>query len=105
MSGGIAYVHDPNGVFPAKVNMGMVELERVETGQEMDELKSYILEHQLLTGSTVAAAVLEDWPSKVGEFVKVMPKDYKRVLEEMKAAGNRGTDLAPQHESDTKQSL
>ncbi len=105
MSGGIAYVHDPDGVFPAKVNMGMVELEKVETGEEMDELKSYILEHQRLTGSTVAAAVLEDWPSKVGEFVKVMPTDYKRVLEEMKKAGSTGADAASEQESNAKQSM
>merc|ERR1712146_828701 len=97
--------HDPEGIFPAKVNMGMVELERVETGEEMDELKSYILEHQLLTGSQVAADVLEDWPSKVNEFVKVMPKDYKRVLEEMKREENEGTDVAPDQKSSAKQSI
>ena len=48
MNGGIAYVHDPEGVFPAKANMGMVELEKVDTGEEMDELKAYILEHHQL---------------------------------------------------------
>ena len=105
MSGGIAYVHDPEGVFPAKVNMGMVELEKVETGEEMDELKGYILEHHQLTGSAIAAAVLEDWPSKVSEFVKVMPTDYKRVLEEQMNAGRSGADSSSERESGEKQSM
>merc|ERR1711988_296122 len=65
MSGGIAYVFDPEGEFPEKCNMGMVELEKVTSGEEMDELKSYIQEHQQTTGSKVAEAVLEDWPTKV----------------------------------------
>lgn len=86
MSGGVAYIYDPLGEFPAKCNMGMVELEQVTSGAEMDELKAYILEHQQLTGSVVAGQVLEGWPSHVAHFVKVMPTDYKRVLEEMKSS-------------------
>merc|ERR1711871_1222321 len=86
MSGGIAYVYDPEGEFPSKCNMGMVELEKVTSGEEMDELKSYILEHQQTTGSKVAESVLEDWPTKVEHFVKVMPTDYKQVLEQVKSS-------------------
>ena len=64
----------------------MVELEKVTSGEEMDELKSYIQEHQQTTGSKVAEAVLEDWPTKVEHFVKVMPTDYKQVLEQVKSS-------------------
>lgn len=86
MSGGIAYVYDPDGKFPARCNMGLVGLESVESQDESDQLFGFIQEHVEMTGSTVGQAMLEDWSSSVGKFVKVFPHDYKRVLEERAAA-------------------
>jgi len=73
MSGGIAYIYDPHGKFPARCNMGMVELESVEAGKEASELRSIIASHAENTGSTVAAGLLDEWESSVRSFVKVMP--------------------------------
>ena len=85
MSGGIAYVYDPNGSFPGRVNMEMVELERVETPAEAAELKEYLEMHVDRTGSSVAAGILGAYDEKLAHFVKVMPSDFKRVLEAMEA--------------------
>jgi glutamate synthase (NADPH/NADH) large chain len=85
MSGGIAYVWDPQERFLENVNLGMVELERVETDEDVEELKQLIEEHQNETGSTVAADLLNRWDEALPQFVKVMPTDYKRVLLEKKA--------------------
>ena len=84
MSGGIAYVLDPDRVFADKCNMGMVELGPVE-GEDIDELKGYIEKHVAATESTVGADLLADWDNSVSKFVRVMPTDYKAVLEKMKA--------------------
>ncbi|MBT8126254.1 MAG: glutamate synthase large subunit [Gammaproteobacteria bacterium] len=84
MSGGIAYVWDRDGDFAAKCNLGMVELEDMETEADIEELKKMIDKHFKLTGSAVARAALADWDTTLSQFVKVMPTDYKRVLAEMK---------------------
>ena len=84
MSGGIAYVLDPERVFADKCNMGMVELGPVE-GEDADELRGYIEKHVAATESSVGADLLADWDNAVGKFVRVMPTDYKAVLEKMKA--------------------
>ncbi len=86
MSGGIAYVYDPNNKFPERCNMGLVGLEGVDEVAEKEALFDYIKEHVEMTGSTVGQSMLEDWDNIVGKFVKVMPHDYKRVLEERAAA-------------------
>ncbi len=83
MSGGIAYVWDPDVQFAAKCNMELVELESLADRDEIDELKRLIDQHAIYTGSTVAKGILDNWASSVREFVKVMPTDYKRVLESM----------------------
>jgi glutamate synthase (NADPH/NADH) large chain len=82
MSGGIAYVWDPDDVFPGNCNLGMVELEKVESDHDMAELRELIETHRTMTESTVAARVLEHWNTCLPQFVKVMPTDYKRVLKE-----------------------
>ena len=84
MSGGIAYVWDPKREFPMNCNLGMVELERVEDGDEVGELLEMIEKHLEYTGSPVAAKILDNWSEMLPEFVKVMPTDYKRVLSERK---------------------
>jgi glutamate synthase (NADPH) large chain len=83
MSGGIAYIYDPQDEFLQNCNMEMVELERMEEEADIAELKELIQKHEIHTGSTVAAKILEDWEVSVTQFRKVMPIDYKRALEEM----------------------
>ncbi len=84
MSGGAAYVLDETGDFPHKCNMGTVELEEIEDGEDIAELREMIELHREYTGSTVAARVLDEWPQVLSKFVKVMPTDYKRVLKDRK---------------------
>jgi glutamate synthase (NADPH/NADH) large chain len=89
MSGGIAYVHDPRGVFPSLVNYDMVELEPLDA-DDVAFLRSAVERHHELTGSTVAERVLAGWSAEVPRFRKVMPRDYKRVLTVMKQAEEQG---------------
>jgi glutamate synthase (NADPH/NADH) large chain len=84
MSGGVSYIWDPDNKFEANCNMEMVELESVEDAEDITELQNLIEEHAERTGSTVAAEVLDNWSTALGQFVKVMPTDYKRVLNERK---------------------
>ncbi len=82
MSGGIAYVWDIDGKFDTRCNLGMVELERIETDAESAELRNLIELHYHYTGSSVAKHILDDFETYVpNQFVKVMPTDYKRVLQ------------------------
>jgi hypothetical protein len=83
MSGGIAYVLDPEGKFPARCNTELVELEGMEDA-DFESVRALVEEHARRTGSTVAAGVLERWDelSGAGAWVKVMPMDYKRALRE-----------------------
>jgi glutamate synthase (NADPH/NADH) large chain len=82
MSGGIAYVLDETGDFITRCNLEMVELEKLEADADLEELREMITLHERYTGSTVAADLLANWSTTVTKFVKVMPTDYKRVLEE-----------------------
>ena len=84
MSGGIAYVWDPDDRFTPLCNPGMVDLEAVEAEEDITELKTLIENHHRYTGSTVARNVLDNWEQSLSRFVKVMPTDYKRVLEQIK---------------------
>ncbi len=77
---------DPGDTLLGSCNLGMVELEKVETDEDAAELRGLIEKHRDYTGSTVAAEVLGRWDEVLPQFVKVMPTDYKRVLEERKAA-------------------
>ena len=86
MSGGVAYVWDQDGEFNLRCNLELVDLEKVEAEEDAEELRELISEHHQRTGSTVADKVLSDWDNTLSQFVKVMPRDYKRVLEEMKNA-------------------
>ena len=86
MSGGIAYVWDKDGDFERMCNTETFELEPVEIDADIAELRRLIENHQKYTGSNVAEHVLNNWEAELAKFVKVMPTDYKRVLEEMSAA-------------------
>jgi glutamate synthase (NADPH/NADH) large chain len=86
MSGGIAYIWDPASRFKAQCNMEMVELEKVDASDDIAELKALVEKHYNYTESPVARSILENWDRSLAEFVKVMPTDYKRVLEERRLA-------------------
>ena len=90
MSGGIAYVLDEKGTFPPHCNKQMVDLEKVTEAKEEAELKALIQKHADLTGSKHAIAILENWTEKLPKFVKVMPRDYKRMLLAIERATDRG---------------
>lgn len=85
MSGGVAYVYDPEGKFPARCNMGLVGLETIDSPEEAEEIRGYVEEHVAATGSILGREFLDDWDGRVGKFVKVMPHDFKRVLLEREA--------------------
>jgi glutamate synthase domain-containing protein 3 len=82
MSGGIAWVWDPSGALRGNVNGEMVTLEELVNEAQIAELRELIELHHRLTGSTVAARVLDRFEEALAEFVQVMPTDYKRVLAE-----------------------
>ena len=88
MSGGIAYVWDPDGEFPSQCNMGTFELDKVSTAADITDLKQLIKNHRDYTGSPVAEKILANWEDSLTRFVKVMPTDYKRVLAERAAAAS-----------------
>jgi glutamate synthase (NADPH/NADH) large chain len=92
MSGGIAYVLDVDGDFASKVNFEMVEIEEMDD-TDVEFLRSTIEAHRRETGSTVAEGVLEAFETELKRFVKVMPKDYRRVLEATDRAEREGLDV------------
>jgi glutamate synthase (NADPH/NADH) large chain len=120
MSGGVAYVYDPTGRFEPLCNMSMVDLERVgasvssdDTGRpsqrsisvensgmgdmlafDAERLKILIERHVLHTGSKRGKMILDTWDSSVGQFWKVMPKDYRRALNDMAAARKTAAAVA-----------
>ena len=113
MSGGIAYVHDPERKFAGRCNAAMVDLEPIvptdpdtvvdleaphqlsvsaeDSGMghmlsfDAERLRILIERHRLLTGSEKASALLDDWEATLSNFVKVVPKDYRRALLELQA--------------------
>ncbi len=89
MSGGIAYVLDEDNEFNIRCNMGMVDLETLEK-EDIKSVKDLLTKHHQYTQSTVAQRILENWDEYQQKFVKVMPRDYKRVLEAIKKARETG---------------
>ncbi len=80
MSGGIAYVLDDAEDFPSRCNRGMVDLEPLDEAEDVQLVRDLIQRHLEATGSTNAARILADWITVQPRFVKVMPRDYRRVL-------------------------
>jgi glutamate synthase domain-containing protein 2/glutamate synthase domain-containing protein 1/glutamate synthase domain-containing protein 3 len=95
MSGGIAYVLDEQGAFAKRCNMGMVDFEALAPADAV-ELRAMIAEHEQHTDSPVARRVLAEWEELLarGAFVKVMPRDYKRVLAELAAEAEQAEGVA-----------
>jgi glutamate synthase (ferredoxin) len=80
MSGGVAYVLDETGDFAQRVNVQMVGIEKLEDAKEIAAVRAMIQKHFDYTKSERAKAILANWDKSVPQFVKVMPKDYKRML-------------------------
>jgi glutamate synthase (ferredoxin) len=89
MSGGSAFLFDEAGDFAQRCNLEMVDLEPFQEPEDLDLVRDLLIQHAGYTGSEVAARILSDWDWAVGKFVKVMPIDYRRVLEERKQAASR----------------
>jgi len=83
MSGGIAYVYDVKGTFDQLCNKEMVDLDAVSE-DDVAELKTMMEAHFTYTQSSVAKFVLNDFENQLKNFIKVFPRDYKKVLFEMK---------------------
>jgi glutamate synthase (NADPH/NADH) large chain len=92
MSGGIAFVYDPDDTFFRRLNAEMVDLEALDS-DDGEWLRTTLRSHAQATGSTVAATLLDRWHSEVRRFKKVMPRDYKRVLEAARIAEENGLDV------------
>ncbi len=93
MSGGIAWVYDEDGTFASRCNLEMVALEALTDPDEADAVRDLLVRHAELTGSDRAAAILADWDAARGRLVRVIPHDYRRVLEAQ--ARMRASGLSP----------
>ena len=95
MSGGTAYVLDEMQLFDTLCNLDMVELESVWRPEDKQLLKELIEKHYKWTASERAKYILDNWNDAIGKFVKVLPSDYRKALEKMRAAEQRDTDTTP----------
>jgi glutamate synthase (NADPH/NADH) large chain len=92
MSGGLAFVWDPDRSLYRRMNHEMVDIDPMDDEDE-EWLRSIITMHMELTGSSVAEDVLSNWWTNVEKFTKIFPKDYKTVLEAQRDAIERGVDV------------
>ncbi len=83
MSGGIAYVWNPEGKFESLANKEMVDLESFASEEEKEEVRKLISDHHKYTGSKRAKEILDKWKDESSRFVRVIPRDYKKALEKM----------------------
>jgi glutamate synthase domain-containing protein 3 len=90
MSGGIAYVLDEAGDFGRlRCNTEMVALEELTAPPDIEELRAMVENHHRYTDSRVARRLLDSWDKMITKFVKVMPVEYKRALQQMADKGER----------------
>jgi glutamate synthase (NADPH/NADH) large chain len=92
MSGGVAYVLDPERKFSKLCNTEMVSLEELEP-PELEAVRALVVEHCERTASPKAAELLHDWKREAAGFVKVIPSEYKRVLLEASAPATSGQSV------------
>jgi glutamate synthase domain-containing protein 2/glutamate synthase domain-containing protein 3 len=92
MSGGIAYVYDRDGNFKNRCNLDMVSIEKLNR-PDIETVQKLLVSHLKLTGSSVAKRILDNLANEMKDFVKVMPYEYKRVLEESKISKSRVADV------------
>jgi len=93
MSGGVAYVLQDRATFDINCNQDMVALESVDDADDVAELKGLLEQHLQYTESAVAKNILANWSDYQSQFIKVMPTDYKRVLEAIRVAEVNGTSV------------
>ncbi|MCP0886480.1 glutamate synthase large subunit [Ligilactobacillus sp. WILCCON 0076] len=91
MSGGLAYVYDPDGEFAQKCNMEMIELFKLNEQGDDSELVDLLEKHVKYTGSDKAKMILDDWSTKQADFVKVYPKEYRYITDLMVKLNKKGT--------------
>jgi glutamate synthase (NADPH/NADH) large chain len=94
MSGGIAFVYDPEDDFEIRFNPGMADLELVTDPGDIATLRTMIEDHLRYTSSTPARTILDNWDQALPRFKKVMPRDYRRVLEERKRRQEQELEVA-----------
>jgi len=92
MSGGVAYLYDPDAALPDNLNAEMVDLDDLDE-DDLAWLHDTIVAHVDATDSAVGQRILSDWPAQQRHFVKVMPRDYKRVLRAVAEAERTGEDV------------
>ena len=90
MSGGIAYIYDPEEKFPPLCNKEMVNLSQLSEESDEQCVHELLNNHLKYTQSAVAERILADWQNNKSKFVKVMPRDYERVLKAMEKARATG---------------
>jgi glutamate synthase (NADPH/NADH) large chain len=90
MSGGVAWVLDEKGDFAARCNTELVGLGPVEDGAEAGILEELVRRHASYTQSSVARRLLDDWQAWLPKFVRILPHDYRRVLESQSRMRERG---------------
>ncbi len=92
MSGGIAFVYDKEDCLGISFNDGLADMEAVTDPEDIALLKGLIEDHKKYTGSTPATEILGDWDAALKRFKKIMPRDYRRVLDERKRRAEEGTE-------------
>ena len=92
MSGGVAYVYNPDGAFEENLNAEMVDLDELDEA-DVEWLREMIQAHVDATDSLLGQRVLTDWENELKNFTKVMPRDFKKVLEAIAEAERTGEDV------------
>ncbi|KVI07094.1 Aldolase-type TIM barrel [Cynara cardunculus var. scolymus] len=102
MSGGVAYVLDVDSKFRSRCNTELVDLDKVEEEEDIMTLRMMIQQHQRHTNSQLAKEVLADFENLLPKFIKVFPRDYKRILAAMKVtkAAEKAAEEADIREED-----
>lgn len=90
MSGGVAYVYNYGGDFESRCNKGLILIEEMTNAEDIAELKTMIENHLKYTGSRRAKELLDNWDTEVHNFLKVIPKAYKEMIEEIKKCKDSG---------------
>ena len=83
MSGGIAYIYDPNKTFEAHCNKEALNLDPVKEQKDIEELKTVIENHYNATLSPLAQRILENWENELSNFIKIFPEEYKQALKRL----------------------
>jgi glutamate synthase (NADPH) large chain len=95
MSGGVAFVLDDDGALARRANLALVELGAVDDPADRALLRELVARHAAYTGSARARLLLDDWEAALPRFVRVMPVEYKRVLEQRERARQGASDARP----------